>query len=105
MQRQANDQCPIGGVDGCVDLLTAPHGCFAAFGEAELQRELERGRLRADIVSLFGALQEEWTAHRGGSGETDALDAAKGGLLELALRHRDGSPHPGFLINCSLPRD
>lgn len=74
-----------------------------AFWRAELQRELSRGRLRADIVYLFGALLEEWTAERGGSGssgssaEFGATDAVRSELLGLALGDRDGSPHSKFL--------
>jgi reverse transcriptase-like protein len=68
-----------------------------AFWRAELQRELSRGRLRADIVYLFGALLEEWTAGSGGSGESGAPDAVRGELMGLALSDRDGSPHTGFL--------
>lgn len=68
-----------------------------AFWRAELQRELSRGRLRADIVYLFGALLEEWTAGSGRSAESGAPDAVRSELLGLALGDRDGSPHTGFL--------
>src|SRR5690242_14024968 len=68
-----------------------------AFWRAELQRELGRGRLRADIVYLFGALLEEWTAGSGGSAESGASDAVRSELLRLALGDRDGSPHQEFL--------
>jgi hypothetical protein len=68
-----------------------------AFWRAELQRELSRGRLRADIVYLFGALLEEWTAGSGGNGEPGAPDAIRSELLGLALGDRDGSPHTGLL--------
>lgn len=71
-----------------------------AFWRAELQRELSRGRLRADIVYLFGALLEEWTAGSGGGGgggEPDAPDAVRNELVGLAFGDRDGSPHAGFL--------
>ena len=68
-----------------------------AFWRAELQRELSRGRLRADIVYLFGALLEEWTARSGRSTESGAPDAVRSELLGLALGDRSGSPHAGFL--------
>jgi hypothetical protein len=68
-----------------------------AFWRAELQRELSRGRLRADIVYLFGALLEEWTAGSGGSAPSAAPDGVRHELLGLALGDRDGSPHAGFL--------
>lgn len=45
-----------------------------AFWRAELQRELSRGRQRADIVYLFGALLEEWTAGSEGNAESGATD-------------------------------
>lgn len=71
-----------------------------AFWRAELQRELGRGRLRADIVYLFGALLEEWTAGSGDSGNgagSSSPDAVRDELLGLALGDRDGSPHREFL--------
>ncbi|HEU5345713.1 MAG TPA: reverse transcriptase domain-containing protein [Ktedonobacterales bacterium] len=68
-----------------------------AFWRAELQRELSRGRLRADIVYLFGALLEEWTAASGSRGAPGAPDAVRSELLGLALTEHDGSPHAGFL--------
>ncbi|MGE5335203.1 MAG: hypothetical protein ACM3N4_10920, partial [Nitrososphaerota archaeon] len=70
-----------------------------AFWRSELQRELSRGRLRADIVYLFGALLEEWTAGSGRSAESGAPDSVKSELLGLALGDRDGSAHAGFLDN------
>ena len=68
-----------------------------AFWRAELQRELSRGRLRADIVYVFGTLLEEWTAGSGRSAESGAPDAVRSELPGLALGDRDGSPHTGFL--------
>ncbi|HEV2237820.1 MAG TPA: reverse transcriptase domain-containing protein, partial [Ktedonobacterales bacterium] len=68
-----------------------------AFWGTELQRELSRGRLRADIVYLFGALLEEWTANSGGNAESGAPNAVRCELLGLALGDRDGSPHTDFL--------
>src|SRR5690242_13853921 len=68
-----------------------------AFWRAELQRELGRGRLRADIVYLFGALLEEWTAGSGPSAESSAPVSIRSELLGLAFTDRDGSPHSGFL--------
>jgi Reverse transcriptase (RNA-dependent DNA polymerase) len=68
-----------------------------AFWRAELQRELSRGRLRADIVYLFGALLEEWTAGSGSSAQSGAPEAIRSELLRLALGDRDGSPHTTFL--------
>src|SRR5262249_54019027 len=64
---------------------------------AELQRELSRGRLRADIVYLFGALLEEWTAGSGRSAESASPAAVGNELLRLVLGDRDGSPHAGLL--------
>lgn len=68
-----------------------------AFWRAELQRELDRGRLRADIVYLFGALLEEWTAGSGGSRESGTPDGVRKELMGLALASRDGSPHTEIL--------
>jgi len=68
-----------------------------AFWRAELQRELSRGRLRADIVYLFGALLEEWTAGSGDSSESSAPDALRNELVGLALADHDGSAHPKLL--------
>jgi reverse transcriptase-like protein len=70
------------------------------FWRAELERELRRGRLRADIVYLFGALLEEWTAgsaDSSDSSEPGAPDALKQELVGLALADRDGSPHTKLL--------
>jgi hypothetical protein len=36
-----------------------------AFWRARLERELSNGRLRSEMVTIFGALLEEWAAHSG----------------------------------------
>lgn len=60
-----------------------------AFWRAELARELERGKMRAEIVYTFGALLEEWAAEnaRETAGNL-AQDAARVELLARASQDR-----------------
>lgn len=67
-----------------------------AFWQAELERELERGRLRAEIVYTFGALLEEWATQNAAEAPANpAQVAARRELLAQAEKastaHVDGA--------------
>jgi hypothetical protein len=69
-----------------------------AFWRAELERELARGRLRSEIVYVFGALLEEWAAE--GPRDKDAEDAQR--EIESSLLGRlsdtgEAHDHSAFL--------
>ena len=58
-----------------------------AFWRVQLQRELERGRLRAEIVYIFGALLEEWATRNAREVGTDPREQeATNALIERAIQ-------------------
>jgi len=72
-----------------------------AFWRGRLEKELDAGELRAEIVYVFGALLEEWAGQDGSKGDAGAIEqsrSARADLLDAATRPAIDEPAPALGI-------
>src|SRR5262249_4560313 len=68
------------------------------FWRTRLERELEQGRLRAEIVFLFGALLEEWAGQSGREAWSSPEQRAARAELLLGASRASPAPTAGALL-------